>query len=127
MLLTRKGIGTTSDASSSVADEMLVKMLLADTAINLHPLYIHHVLDIENAHNAIARMAILYVLVRYADAPDATIHDRAALTSARVRIRPTGSRDGSLGRFRVVPSPDEYPQAQAMSRPCAHAGRCPRI
>jgi hypothetical protein len=33
MLLTRKGIGTTSDASSSVADEMLVKMLLADTAM----------------------------------------------------------------------------------------------
>ena len=33
MLLARQGIGTTSDASSSVADEMLVKMLLADTAL----------------------------------------------------------------------------------------------
>ena len=33
MLLARQGIGTTSDASSSVADEMLVKLLLADVAL----------------------------------------------------------------------------------------------
>ena len=46
---------------------------------DLHPLFLHHVLDVENAHNAIARAAILRTLLHHAAAPTATRHDDHAL------------------------------------------------
>ena len=47
---------------------------------DLHPLHVHHVLDVENAHSAIARIAVLNTLLLHADSPTATRHDQAALT-----------------------------------------------